>query len=334
MGWLRRLRNTIGSETNRDFDDEARFHLEERTTEYIQRGMTAEDARREALRRFGNVTLMMERTRDADTVRWLHDIRQDLSYTLRLLRRSPGFTAAAVLSLALGIGANTSIFTIVDALQFTKLSVEDPERLAMLRFETGQRSQYNIPYESFERLASGMAPVADAAATFLVERYNVVVDGAEDRTDPAEVCIGLVSGNYFALLGVHALRGRAFTPEENRLGDPREVAVISHGYWKHRFGLSPDVIGRTLKVQNTTYTIVGVTPPEFRGDWIGRPADMWVPFAVAPRITQDGTLRFTAGAGVFGSVFSLIRPIPGKTVMLVRPNMLVNVTPEPDTATA
>ena len=130
MGWLRRLRNTIGSETNRDFDDEARFHLEERTTEYIQRGMTAEDARREALRRFGNVTLMMERTRDADTVRWLHDIRQDLSYTLRLLRRSPGFTAAAVLSLALGIGANTSIFTIVDALQFTKLSVEDPERLA------------------------------------------------------------------------------------------------------------------------------------------------------------------------------------------------------------
>ncbi len=209
----------------------------------------------------------------------------DFRYALRQLRNNPGFTAVAVLTLALGIGANTAIFSLIDALMLRTLPVQKPEQLVLFkRIEASNRTVYDLAYPMFERLRDQPGPFSDVAANWLIERSEAADSpGAE----PGQVRVGMASGNYFSALGIQAVVGRTFNTTDNRVPDGHPVAVISYSYWERRFGLASDVVGRTVTLSGTPYTIIGATPPGFTGEWVGRPADLWVPFMMASQVMPE-----------------------------------------------
>ncbi|HEV3058803.1 MAG TPA: ABC transporter permease [Vicinamibacterales bacterium] len=269
MGWIRRLQNTLlGSTVSDDFNEEARFHLEQRTEENVRRGMSARDARAEATRRFGNVTLAQERTRDADMLLWLDDLRQDLRYAVRMLRRNPGFAAVAVLSLALGIGACTAIFSVVNALLLKPLPYPDPDRLAALWLRApginiprdwpspGQFIDLQNENRSFEAMS-----ISQGRAATLV---------GHDQPERVEAL--LTSSSLFDLLGAKPLYGRLLLPDEDRPGRP-PVAILSYDFWRRLFDADPSVVGKSITLfglgqigggeNKNQFTVAGVLRPDF-----------------------------------------------------------------------
>jgi predicted permease len=206
----------------------------------------------------------------------------DLRYALRLLRRTPVATAVAVLSLALGIGANTAILTVADALMWRTLPVHDSHQLVLL--------EESIQYSLFERLREDGATAGDLSAIVRTDRYNVnigaSISGDAGGFDSGPVRLALVSGNYFPMLGVGAARGRALASDDDAAA-ARPVAVIADAYWTRRFGRSDDVLGQTLRFGDLTCEIVGVAPRSFVGEWIGRPADVWIPIVWQPRVMLE-----------------------------------------------
>jgi predicted permease len=261
MAWLRRLRDTLlRSNLERNLDDETRFHLDRRTAEYIQHGMTPEDARREALRRFGNIALMTERAREVDTIRWLHDIRQDLRYACRILRRSPGFTAIAVLTLALGIGASAAVFSIVNGILLRPLPFRDPSRLvAVLDSRPAQGIDW-VPdsprrFEEWGRRNTVFDELAAAQNCY----YRLDEGGV-----PRLLQGGCISASFFRMFGVQPVLGRLFTPDEDRSG--ARVAVLSHASWRAFFGSNPAALGKTIRrtANDAEFTIIGVLPASFK----------------------------------------------------------------------
>jgi predicted permease len=210
----------------------------------------------------------------------IDDLVRDLRYAGRMFRRAPGFVAAAVLSLALGIGANTAMFSIVDRLMFRPLPVSDPSRLFVVR--SGQN--FSVDYAMFERLREGAPGVADLSAVIRTDRYNVGIGSS--RIDEGPVRLSLVSGTYFSTLGVNAAVGRTLIAEHDRPG-LQPAVVISDSYWETRFARAPDVIGRTLTFNFDTYEIIGVAPRGFTGEWVGRPADLWISIVNQPRIMLE-----------------------------------------------
>ena len=223
----------------------------------------------------------------------------DLRYGLRSLRRTPAFTAVAVLSVGVGIAASTALFTVADALLLRPLAVRNPERLITLEqvLPSGTRL-FNFSYLDIESFQSLVATNVLAGAAGISWADGYAGRGPiEDSTAAKErVNVGLVTGGYFPVLGVRARLGRLLTPEDDRVAGESPVAVISDRYWKERFDRAPDVLGKPLLVNGTSYTIVGVTDGGFAGDWIGWPTDMWVPSAMAAQImvtteTRDRRLR-------------------------------------------
>ena len=212
---------------------------------------------------------------------------QDLRYAFRTLRRSPAFTIAAVLSLGLGIGANTAIFSVADALMFRKLAVREPDRLvsfeATARFPNLIRFP-SFPYPGYRAISQIEGLFDNVAAIYHLDRSNIVIGNV---VDPATVRVALVSGNYFSTFGVEAVAGRAFTPEDDRIPGGHPIAVISDRYWKERLSGTHDAIGRTVAINATTYTIVGVMPPRFQGDEIGQPVDLWIPMAMQSQVMTE-----------------------------------------------
>ena len=242
---------------------------------------------------------------------WLELLRQDCWYALRGLRKTPGFTLAAVLSLALGIGASTTVFSVVDSIALRTLPVRDPGTLVNFREHLPPNRVVDVfTYEGlqrFRRLSSVFSAVAGVA---VVDRTNLATDGPREEVDPTPIRVGLASGNYFTVLGVAAARGRALRPEDDVVFDSEPVAVISDAYWRRHFLQDPSVVGRTLTLHRTTYTIVGVMPPGFSGDWIGRPVDLWVPMMMQtevmvdrPRLITDPSLQ-----GYFLRVIARLAP--------------------------
>ena len=213
--------------------------------------------------------------------RWLEQFGQDLRYTFRMLRHSPSFTAVAVLSLALGIGANTAIFTVIDAFMLRKLPVKNPEQLVTFRQTLSDGSnQPTFSYQDFERFADLNQVFSGMFATTWADRYNVTINGPGGGMDEGQARVSVVTGNYFSILGVNAHIGRTLTEDDDRAEGASPVIVISYAYWQRKFGLASDVVGRTLSLNGHTYDIIGVTPQGFSGEWTGWPTDFWVPVAM------------------------------------------------------
>ena len=210
---------------------------------------------------------------------------QDVRYAARMMRRSPGFTLVAVLSLALGIGANTAIFSVVDALMLRSLPVREPNRLVL----AGTTQSDYIQYSAFEKLRDAAPTLADLSAIVRTDRYNVGISaapGGPPVIDGGPVRLALVSSSYFSTLGTGAAVGRPLAPDDDR-ASAAPVAVISDDYWQRRFARARDVVGRTITLSGIPHEIVGVAPPGFSGEWIGRPADLWVPIVHQPRIMVE-----------------------------------------------
>jgi predicted permease len=294
---LRRLRDLVlRHRRERELDDELRFHLEREAERNRALGMDATEAQRAALRRFGGVEATKEEARDVRGLRLVGELARDLGYGLRLMRKSPAFTAVAVLSLALGIGANTALFSVADALLMRTLPVKEPDRLVLLEWqagiafrnsgttgwsfrtrEVGRRGSSSFHQRIYEELRRARGALTDLVAFAGLRDASLVVDGQ------AEVLDGqYVSGNYFRVLGVPALLGRTLDEQDDRAG-AAPAAVISHRFWQTRFGGDPGVVGKQVRLDTVGVTIVGVTPPDFTGTMQvdARPAFM-VPLALEP----------------------------------------------------
>ncbi|MGH9371071.1 MAG: ABC transporter permease, partial [Vicinamibacterales bacterium] len=268
-------------QVDREIDDEIASHLAEARDEYIQRGLSPEDAHLAALRSFGGVTQTKEVYRQVRSFVWLDDFRQDMRYTSRTLVKSPAFTVVVVLTLALGIGANTAISSIADAVLFRALPVSNPQDLVMLR-QRGPAGDI-FPFNSAVAVElAGSHDVLSGLAAFRPALNTLVsVNG-----DTELAVTQSVSGNYHAVLGVRAVVGRTVTEQ-----DREPVVVISHRYWQRRFAGDQNVVGRALEMQGRSFTVVGVTPPEFFGTQPGRHVDVTAPLG-AQRVTMPPNARW------------------------------------------
>ena len=280
-------------------DDEIAFHLEMRIQRLMAAGMSPERARREALRQFGDletvkhdcVSLDEERERAMQRANMLDELRQDVAYAFRTLRRNAGFSVVIVATLALGIGANTAIFTLIDAVLLRSLPVPGAHRLVAVG-DPARTSSLSQGGSRFDLLSHPLYRALRARATVF---DGVLASGRTERLDvrvdreggSAEHPRGrLVSGNYFSVLGVPAAFGRSFSAEEEGEGAAAEPAVvISHDYWQRRFAGDRAIVGRKLTINGVPATIIGVGPEGFTGEIVGASTEIWMPLSMQPLLT-------------------------------------------------
>jgi putative ABC transport system permease protein len=282
-----RLRSLFRSRhVERDLDDELRDHLERLIAERITKGLSPEEARYAALRAMGGVDQSKENCRDARRVHVVDDVIKDLRYGLRTLRRTPGFTAAAILSLALGIGANTAIFSVVDAVLLKPLAYGNPDRLVVVR-EGGSDTVAPATFLGW-RAAGNRSFERIGAAEYWTPNLTGV-----DRTD--RLFALHLSTEVLPLLGVEPMLGRVFRPDEEHSGH-EHVVVISYNLWKNRFASNEGVIGGAITLDGEAFTIVGVMPQSFRfAPFWATKAELWAPLVLDARKADTGaSLRIFA----------------------------------------
>ena len=272
-----------------DLEEEIQGHLRMAAQERREQGETAEQARASAVREFGNVTLVKETTRDMWGLRWLETLLHDLHYGARQLRRNPGFTVVGVITLALGIGANTAVFSVVSAVLIRRLPYSDPDRLVWITEFWPRLNNTIVPSPDFLNWRDQNQVFEGVAAYGGFGELNLSGSGEPERIDG----IG-VTWNFFPMLGVRPDLGRGFLPEEDRPGGPL-VVILSHSLWKRRFHSNPDLVGKTITLDEKGYTVIGVMPESFRF-----PAD-WNPELFAPAslpLKADWYARTLAMVGV------------------------------------
>jgi predicted permease len=268
-----------------DIQREIDAHLDLETDDQQAAGRSRDEAARAAHRAFGNVARTAEDTREIWGRIWLVRLVQDLQYAVRVMRRSPIVTTLAVLSLGLGIGANSAIFSVFDALLVKTLPVSAPAQLVDFGVLLGSaqiRPFTRWNYEEYVRLGDGLAGMADVVAIGESDRSNLGLAGA--AFDPGPVHVALVSGNYFSIFGIGASSGRVLTVADDRVPGGHPVAVISDAYRRRHFAEGTRVVGRALTLNDTTYDIIGVASSSFTGDWVGHPADVWIPMAMQSQV--------------------------------------------------
>ena len=284
---LSRLRALVRSpQIDREIDDEIASHLAEATEDYIQQGLSPEEARRAARRNFGGVTQTKELYRDVRSFAWLEELPRDLRYGLRTLRKSPAFTMAATATLALAIGANTAMFSVVNAVLLRPLPYRSPDQLAMLWTEDPSQNlrEGRAALWDVEQWRNQSQTFADLA-TF--DTVGTVLTGA----DGSEQIVGVsVSPNLLPLLGVQPVLGRSFSVEDAEQG--QRLVMISHPFWQARFGGSSDALGATLVINGAPAQIIGVLPADFQVARVG--ADVWQAHTTS-RSVRGGQTWFVIG---------------------------------------
>ena len=261
----------------RELDEELRAYLETSVEEKIHAGMDRGDASRAARVEIGSIEAVKDHVRDVGWETRLEGIWRDVRYAARTLRKSPAFTGAAVLMLALAIGANTAIFSAINAIMLRRLPVERPDELISLAAVFPNGVEPVLSYSAYRRIATDAAHLIDALAASTVRRDAVTLDGP-----PEPVPIMWVSGSYFSTLGIAAAIGRTVLPSDDPFPPGEPVAVFSDAYWARRFGRDPRVIGRGFRLRGATFSIVGVAPRGFSGESAGEAVDIWLPLSAQP----------------------------------------------------
>ena len=293
-----RLRALFRRKTvDHELDEELRYHLERATEENIAKGMTPQQARRAAMIEAGGIEQTKENCRDTRGLNWVQDFAQDVRFAFRMFRKNFAFTAIAVLTLAIGIGANTTIFTQVNAVLLRLLPVKDPGQLVLFTWDsskkwppnfgqTGADTKYSFSYPQFAEMRE-QNQVLSSMFAFVPLGFsdeNVTVNRDGDATSANAM---MVTGEYFSGLGVQPIVGRAITEADEQRGVPR-VAVISYAYWNSRFGRDRSAIGSNVTLNGLPITIVGVAPPEFFGLIPGGRPDLWIAFDDEPTLRPWG----------------------------------------------
>jgi predicted permease len=285
---------------DREVDEELAFHLDMRVRRLVDAGWPPEAARAEALRQFGDldtvrdscVAMDQQRERTMRRLNLVTELVQDTTFALRTLRHNLGYAAVIVIALAVGIGANTAIFTLVDALLVTTLPVKHPEELVGVGdprrvggMSIGSPRTDLLSYQLYKDLARENTVFSDVIATGRSSRLDMRIDSAHRELEHARG--RYVTGNYFSMLGVPAAAGRTFGQEVDQSVDAAPVATISYGYWTRRFHNDPSIIGKTILVNNVRITIVGVAAQRYTGEVVGVYTDIWLPVAISDALNPN-----------------------------------------------
>ena len=275
---------------DQDLEEEIRFHLEMRAQSHSEAGMEPVAAREHAARKFGNATALKEISREMFGFGSLEILMQDLRYGVRMLRGNPGFTATVVFTLALGIGANTAIFSLINAVMLRSLPVHAPQELVTVGNPSRTGSLSNggpvsdiFSYPLYRKIRERNEVFTDVLASGRSGR--LVVRPGSDETVKGR----LVSGNYFDVLGVRPLLGRTFTPDEDSVAGRNPVAVISYSYWQQKLAADRRVVGKSLTLNGASLSIIGVGPSDFFGDVVGASTDVWIPLAMQPQVNPGNS---------------------------------------------
>jgi predicted permease len=299
--WRRKRRD-------QDLEAEIQSHLNMATQDRLERGEIPREAHDAARRQLGNVGLVMDATREAWGRRWLGDVAQDLSYASRVLRRSPGFTIAAILTLALGIGANTAIFTLINTVMLTRLPVGHPEQLVLLHWMSHSKGPFLwSTSSSFSGCGTNDPGSGDTNCSFSFPDYEnfrahtqsfqglaayggVAFVHAEMNGQTSRAIGQYVSGDFFSVLETRPALGRLLEPSDDLPGAPAAI-VLEYNYWQKQFNRDPKVIGQAVVLNNVPFTIAGVATPEFYGLAPGSRPSFWVPLHAHERLNDDSKMN-------------------------------------------
>src|SRR5215510_12030370 len=329
MRWWSELKYVVKKlnrrRAERELQEEIDAHLEMETQEKIADGLSREEARYAAKRAFGSVALATEDSRAWWGFGMLEELSQDLRYGARMLMKQKGVTLIAVLSLALGIGANTALFSVVDAMLLKLLPVKDPQRLVLFQAQWGKNFSYgsyfgstredpatgltigtSFPYQSYQRMREQLQKDSALSDLFAFGNvnFNILAEGQSELVSGQ-----FVTGNYHRGLGVQPWLGRLLTDDDNKPA-ANPVAVLSYRYWQKRFGNDATVIGKQINLNNRAFIIIGVTPPGFEGaGQVGSTQDVMLPIAWEPQLTVDPKHSQLYGAGrAWLRVFGRLQP--------------------------
>ncbi len=300
--WIEKMQQRLRSLFHREdadyeLDDELRDHIEQKTQLYVSQGIAPAEARRRALLELRGVERVKEACRDARGTRWLDDLVHDLRYALRMLRKSPGFTLIVILTLALGIGATSGVFSVVNGVLLQPLPYAHPEQLVSLNESKLNFTQGSIPYPNFKDWQKNNTTFSSMAIS---RPFSYTLTGTGE---PERLQARLVTSDFFTVFGVKPAAGRAFLPGEDQIG-AAPLAMISASLWQRKFGGDPAVAGRSLTLDDRSFTIIGVVPADFVLDTRSfSSADVYVP------VGQWGNPALTyRGAGLFFHGFGRMKP--------------------------
>jgi predicted permease len=290
-----------GARLDRELNAEVRFHLDMEAQKYVGQGMSPGEARDQALRNFGPMAKHTEEARDARGVTWFEELIADLRYGGRTLRKNPGFALLAVLTLGLGIGANTAIFSVINGVLLKPLPYDNGDRLLLIQQSTTQASQQNFGvsikelYDYRQQLAS-----FDGLVEFHQMNFDLLRRGEPDR-----VATGVVSPNFFAVLGIRPLLGRTFVATDDDEG-AEAVLVLGHSYWRNKFGADGNIVGQVFEMNDRPHTVVGVLPavPHYPNE-----VDIYMPTSACPfRAVAENNIESNRRAFSALQVFGLLKP--------------------------